>query len=317
MVVYLLFKDAFQAFSERKSDKWQEKIRWQKAAGCNFMVRTEGIEPSWEAHTPLKRARLPIPPRPHLLDNYIHFPSLIQEKSAKIFFMDKRTLLASRVFQREDGQSLKVNVFLKKGKRYGRLARLEYGELCIYSSTRISEKRRLAFVEELYRRRKSQITQRPFRKEGVYIYRLGKKLYFTSDPKKKGEEGFYYLRKTVKDPLTHYKKDFLSYLGERVPQLGRKRGVDLSLWTLRTGRFQSYYGCCFPKKHRRKFDYRLFAYRQEISDSVIIHEIAHTFEIHHNARFYKIVHLFCPDYDHLQDELTKGYFEGELDNYVY
>lgn len=28
------------------------------------MVRTEGIEPSWEAHTPLKRARLPIPPRP-------------------------------------------------------------------------------------------------------------------------------------------------------------------------------------------------------------------------------------------------------------
>ena len=73
----------------------------------------------------------------------------------------------------------------------------------------------------------------------------------------------------------------------------------------------------YGKKKWVKFDYRLFAYKPEISDSVIIHEIAHTYEIHHNDHFYKIVHRFCPDYDYLQDELEKGHFEGELDNYVY
>lgn len=230
--------------------------------------------------------------------------------------MDKRTLLTSKVFTMDDGYSLKVNVFLKKGKR-GILARIEYGELCLYTNRVLSDEKLLSFVKKVYRLRKKQITQRPFRKENIYIYRLGKKCYFTNDSKKKGVEGYYYIPGNTKDPLTRYKKDFLSYLEPRVREIGKRRGVDFSSWTIRTGLFQSYYGCCAPKKKWVKFDYRLFAYKPEISDSVIIHEIAHTYEIHHNDHFYKIVHRFCPDYDYLQDELEKGHFEGELDNYVY
>ena len=230
--------------------------------------------------------------------------------------MDKRTLLARKIFTMDDGYPLKVNVFLKKGRR-GRLARIEYGELCIYRTEDRSEKTLLRFVKKVYKLRKKQITQRPFRKENIYIYHLGKKCYFTDDVMKKGSEGFYYLPKNTKDPLTRYKKDFLLYLDKRVREIGRRMGADLSSWTIRTGLFQTYYGCCRPKKKVRKFDYRLFAYKQEISDSVIVHEIAHVYEIHHNDRFYRIVRLYCPDYDHLQDELEEGHFEGELDNYVY
>ena len=189
--------------------------------------------------------------------------------------MDKRTLLTSKVFTMDDGYSLKVNVFLKKGKR-GILARIEYGELCLYTNRVLSDEKLLSFVKKVYHLRKKQITQRPFRKENIYIYRLGKKCYFTNDIKKKGVEGYYYIPGNTKDPLTRYKKDFLSYLEPRVREIGKRRGVDLSSWTIRTGLFQSYYGCCAPKKKWVKFDYRLFAYKPEISDSVIIPPIFQT-----------------------------------------
>ena len=39
---------------------------WYQTYALN-MVRTMRIELIWEAHTPLKRARLPIPPRPQRL----------------------------------------------------------------------------------------------------------------------------------------------------------------------------------------------------------------------------------------------------------
>lgn len=121
--------------------------------------------------------------------------------------MDKRTLLTSKVFTMDDGYSLKVNVFLKKGKR-GILARIEYGELCLYTNRVLSDEKLLSFVKKVYHLRKKQITQRPFRKENIYIYRLGKKCYFTNDIKKKGVEGYYYIPGNTKDPLTRYKKDF-------------------------------------------------------------------------------------------------------------
>ena len=75
--------------------------------------------------------------------------------------MDKRTLLTRKVFTMDDGYSLRVNVFLKKGKK-GRLARTEYGELCIYTNGILSEEKLLSFVKKVYQLRKKQITQRPF-----------------------------------------------------------------------------------------------------------------------------------------------------------
>ena len=36
-----------------------------------LMVRSAGLEPAWHGHTPLKRTRLPVSPRPQRLCNYI------------------------------------------------------------------------------------------------------------------------------------------------------------------------------------------------------------------------------------------------------
>ena len=46
------------------------------------MVRETGLEPVWKNHTPLKRARLPVPPLSHILllsrlpcDGFYYIPS--------------------------------------------------------------------------------------------------------------------------------------------------------------------------------------------------------------------------------------------------
>ncbi len=229
--------------------------------------------------------------------------------------MDKRIYIGQREYHMTDGNSFVAKIYRKSNNR-GISIRAVYGEMEIYISTYTSFSDMDKFVSSAYNKFKGKILNRPFMKENVYIYMLGKKRYFTYDPSKKDDPNYFFLPMNTKDPLTRYKKLFLIYLRERVNLLGKKMGRDLSSYIIRTGLFLSYYAVCFPTKHQFKFDYRLFAYKPEIMDSVIIHEIAHTYEIHHNERFYTIVKLYCPRYDYLNRQIENGKFEGEYQDYV-
>ena len=227
-------------------------------------------------------------------------------------FVDKRILLRTIELRLDVGTILPVNVYVKKnGNRM--IARFSYGELEIYTPRFCSKKLIEEFAYKVVRTHSDHIFARPFYKENVYIYMLGKKKYFTNDITKKDDENYFYIPSNTKDPLTRYKKLFLDYLSVRAVELGKKMNVDLSSWKFRTGLFLSYAGCCFPTKHQMKFDYRLFAYKPYISDCIIYHEIAHVFEIKHNEKFYSIVKYYCPDYDHLEKEVNLGHFEGDMD----
>ena len=46
---------------------WHEKGTQQNNLRCPFLVRETGLEPVRYYHTPLKRARLPVPPLSHLV----------------------------------------------------------------------------------------------------------------------------------------------------------------------------------------------------------------------------------------------------------
>lgn len=229
--------------------------------------------------------------------------------------MDKRVFLRTKTYQRNDGTSFDVPIYVKKNNR-GISARLVYGQLELYVSSYVTMKQIDSFVMKLANEHQDHILNRPFMKEGIYCYVLGQKKMFTSDPSLKESSTFFYVPKTTKDPLTAYKKQALLYFKERVAQIAKIMHVDISEFTIRTGLFLSYYGVCFPTKKIIKFDYRLFAYKSEISDSILIHELAHTFEVHHNDRFYAIVKMYCPDYDILEDDIRCGRFEGRLDRYV-
>ena len=229
--------------------------------------------------------------------------------------MDKRKYLGVRQYTMTDGTTFIVKLYHKSTNR-GMTIRVVYGEMEAYISNTVSFSMLDKFVVTAYNRNRHSILDRPFMKEDNYIFVLGKKKYFTYDAREKDNPSFFYLPPNTKDPLTRYKKMFLEYLKPRLVMIGKRMGRDLSDYKVRTGLFLSYYAVCFPTKRQFKFDYRLFAYTPEVMDSVIIHEVAHTYEIHHNDRFYTIVKMYCPDYDRLNKMIDEGRFEGDLDNYV-
>ena len=305
------------------------------------MVRTGGIEPPWEAHTPLKRTRLPISPRPQFdkLYDYIDFKNRIQEQffaqsvqlhlvSFFFFFVfpffpstiipveDKRSFIGVRSYRMADGKSFKVNIY-RKSTDNGITIRVAYGEMDAYISSRATFAQLDNFVEKAYVHYSDAILDRPFYEENVYIYVFGKKRYLTDDIRLQYNPTYFYVPKKAKSPIPRYKKTFLDYLSVHLMELGDRMGVNLRSWTVQTGFYLSFYGICYPYKHVMKFDYRLLAYTPEVMDAVLIHEIAHTYEIHHNQRYYTIVKMYCPQYDILDRMIDEGKFEGEMDDYVY
>lgn len=44
------------------------------------------------------------------------------------------------------------------------------------------------------------------------------------------------------------------------------------------------------------FNWRLIHFSPEVIDYVIIHELAHTFEMNHSAKFWRIVQHYCPNF---------------------
>ena len=228
--------------------------------------------------------------------------------------MDKRKLIRTKSYFLTDGRTINVKIYQKSNNR-GMTCRINYGEVEMYVSSYSKDKD----IDKLFLRAVNKphfrgcIIDRPFMKDDTYFYMLGKKKYITRDIKFRNSDTFFYIPKTVKDPLTIYKKKYLEFLQDEVVKIGKMMGKDLSNYKIRTGLYLSYYGVCFPKKEQFKFDYRTFAYSKEIIDALIIHEVSHLYSTHHDNRFYTIVKTYCPDYDRLDRMLKQGKFEGELD----
>lgn len=232
--------------------------------------------------------------------------------------MDKREFLTYRHYKLSDGREFDADIY-RKSNNHGMTLRVVYGSVEVYTSSYISLEKMDSFVYGCFKKHSYQgsILNRPFMKEDIYIYVLGRKKYFTSDPLLKDNSLFFYVPTNMKDPLVKYKKLFLEYLSKRVVEIGKTMGRDLSDFRIRTGLFLSYYAVCFPIKKQFKFDYRLFAYTPEVMDCIIIHEIAHTYEMHHDEKFYDIVYRYCKNYDALERMVEWGRFEGGNDDYVF
>ena len=229
---------------------------------------------------------------------------------------DKRSFLGVRSYRMSDGKSFPVNIY-RKSTDNGITIRVAYGEMDAYISSRTTFAQLDSFVEKAYVHYSDAILDRPFYEENVYIYVFGKKRYLTDDIRLQYNPTYFYVPKKAKSPIPRYKKTFLDYLSVHLMELGDRMGVNLRSWTINTGFYLSFYGICYPYKHVMKFDYRLLAYTPEVMDAVLIHEIAHTYEMHHNQRFYTIVKMYCPQYDILDRMIDEGKFEGEMDDYVY
>lgn len=67
---------------------------------------------------------------------------------------------------------------------------------------------------------------------------------------------------------------------------------------------QTRFGSC-SSKGNLSFSYRLMQYPNEAIDYVVVHELAHLFEMNHSKKFYKIIENVLPDYKERQKMLKK------------
>lgn len=83
------------------------------------------------------------------------------------------------------------------------------------------------------------------------------------------------------------------YLRELVERYARLMGAEYNRITITSavGRF----GSCSGEKNL-SFSYRLMLYPEAAREYVVVHELAHTFEMNHSDRFYAIVEKTLPDY---------------------
>ena len=55
------------------------------------------------------------------------------------------------------------------------------------------------------------------------------------------------------------------------------------------------FGSCTSQKNI-SYSYRLMLYPKEAREYVVVHELAHTFEMNHSRGFYAIIEKVLPDY---------------------
>lgn len=233
--------------------------------------------------------------------------------------MDKRELLFTREYKRQDGSTFTAKFYRKhsrKGWRVRASARFSYGELEVYYIPPYPYEKLDAFVYKVVENNPNKNMTEPYYKEGEYFYVLGEKKTITYDSFYKDNPKYFYLSKSVKDPVNIYKKRALEYFRKRAMELGKRMGVDMSDWAIHVGLFLSFYGDCYPKKHVMKFDFRLFAYLPSLSDAIVYHELAHIFEIRHNKRFYSIVEMYYPDYEQCEEDIRNSLFEGSKKRFL-
>jgi len=67
--------------------------------------------------------------------------------------------------------------------------------------------------------------------------------------------------------------------------------------------YKSKWGCCRPQRREVSFNTRLIFYPIEAIETVVVHELCHLKEIHHNAHFYSLMTHYLPRYKEYEKAL--------------
>ena len=224
--------------------------------------------------------------------------------------IDKRNVIYRCVIKDRSGNLLYARVYKTKSQKEIR-GYIRYGEIEIYTNDEdIRDDGILAMVNYLISLNSKINYKRPFY-DGDYIYVLGDRKEITSDIRFKSDDTYFYVEKK-RHPIEKYKKMFFLYLSNRLVELGKMMNKDLSSDLIKIGSYGSFFACNCPAKRYFKFDYRNFAYRKDILDALIIHEIAHCYVLPHNRAFYSICTKYCKDYYALDNMIDLGYFNDDL-----
>ena len=142
-----------------------------------------------------------------------------------------------------------------------------------------------------------------------YVYLLGKKIPLQSEGKINFTDGSSLIYESQEDLMKQLKKWFLKYVTYRHRQM--EKTMKCYENKVRVRNMYTRYGSNSISNKSITYSLILMHYSPEIIDSVIVHELAHCFETGHDAKFYKIVRKYCPNYDELHYKLRKGIYSND------
>jgi len=146
------------------------------------------------------------------------------------------------------------------------------------------------------------------KKEKVYFLNDG--LFIQGDFIKFSDGYFKYNEKFIlfENPTNFYKKMktyAYNYFLERIRFYEKIMCISYG-YNLKLKNVRSIYGSNSKRTHTISLNLELIHYSEEISDSVIIHELVHDKIRNHSSLFYKEVLKYCPNYFDLDKKLRKG-----------
>ncbi len=154
-----------------------------------------------------------------------------------------------------------------------------------------------------FRRRGIILNAEPFMTDS-YVYIQGKKIEITNDFRH--SEGKFYASTTSKAYLM-YEELALGYFKKRIKELTNIMQYDVE-FDVQLCHGYSYIGLNNSRGNIISLNPKLYSYYPDVSDSVLIHEIAHFKQRNHSANFYNIVLQYCPRYNIYSKIIPSGNF---------
>ncbi len=100
-----------------------------------------------------------------------------------------------------------------------------------------------------------------------------------------------------------YRCQLKAVIEKRLPICEEITGKHAAEWGVRNMRTR--WGTCNVLRQRIWLNLQLAKKSPECLDYVILHELTHLYERHHNARFYAYMDVFCPDWRAVRERLNQ------------
>ena len=85
-------------------------------------------------------------------------------------------------------------------------------------------------------------------------------------------------------------------------QVEEKIGVTVNFWGVKL--MKTKWGSCNPRAKRIWFNLELAKQSPRCLEYIVVHEMVHLLERHHNKRFYAYLEKFLPDWKECREELN-------------
>jgi len=200
--------------------------------------------------------------------------------------------------------SYPVHVTYKKMRRV--IFRVKDGVIMVSSPIRLSHLRLLGMLSQMMPKLEV-LLKREVPKNDHEMYLLGDKKSLVYGSKAFHITDIEIFAKDEKALERSLRKWGAEYLTQRVRYyetlMGVKKPYDVRLRAMDTR-----YGSNSRATHRLTFALKLIHYAPSIIDAIVVHELAHDFQFDHSAKFYQIIHQYCPNYKQEHLKLRKGMY---------